>query len=581
MQDGDDLGSLIQTRPTFESVLASGCTGMMRGWLKRCKKEHKTCPKQDVQHELPTRLLDVGSSTSDPFLMVSNGRWGTWAALSHCWGRRLRIKTTNSNLNAHCEGFGLKLDELSPTFQDAVRITRELGIKYLWVDALCIIQGDTDDWEKEAKRMDYIYSNATVTIAAEASPDSTIGILRSMEQSRSPQSMRANSLCHSETKGLRGKLHFRIDDRKYKGRTSRGCLSTRAWTMQEEILSPRILRFAEQQVIWKCSEAYWSEWNPEHSELELWDFTDKLHNSLKNFPRLDSDYTIVPSDKQKQQLLIFWYMNVINYYIGRDITYKSDRLIAIEGIANEIRSRMVAIDYEAGIWYEDGHEHSADIHKGLTWSVPVGNARTNEQPYIAPSWSWAQLNVSGASEFGQHNFVYNISLLESLTPLTDTINVTSYVVNPSTTSSVTTAKSSKRSLLKVQGRCLEVCSHIVPSPFLDERAPDPDRDYYYKFDRIREKHNSNLNLIGLKALMDRKCTAIGKQEGHRRYMYLQIGRWEPHQWDDRSTPVIVALILEEIGTKLEMFYRRVGRALITVDPELEIEPWSTQSVSIL
>jgi hypothetical protein len=553
----------------------------MRGWLKRCKEEHKTCPKQDVEHELPTRLLDVGPSTSEPFLMASNGRWGTWAALSHCWGRRLQVKTTKSNLKAHYEGKGLTLDELPPTFQDAVRIARELGIRYLWVDALCIIQDDTGDWEKEAERMEYIYSNAAVTIAAEASLESTIGILRSMEQLRSPQSNLTHSLCHSQTKSLRGKVYFRIDHRKYNGWTSRGCLSTRAWTMQEEILSPRILRFAKQEVVWKCSAAYWTEWSPEHSKPELWDFTDKLHNSLKNFPKLDSDYAMIPSNAQKQQLLNFWYMDVVNYYIGRDLTYKTDRLIAIKGIAEEIRSRMVAIDYEAGIWYEDGHEHSADIHKGLVWSVPVGNARTNKQQYVAPSWSWAQVDVSSAPEFGPHNFVYNINLLKSLTPLTDTIIVTSYVVNPSTTSSVTTAKSYKRSLLKVQSQCLEVCSHIVPSPFLDERASNPDGDYYYKFDRISEEHNSNLRTIGLKALSEGKCPAIGKQEGHRRYLYLQLGRWDPDRWNDRQTPVIVALILEEIGTKLEPLYRRVGRALITVNPKWEIEPWPTQSVSII
>ena len=553
----------------------------MRGWLERCQKEHKTCPKQDVEHELPTRLLDVGPSTSEPFLRASKGRWGTWAALSHCWGRRLRVKTTRSNLEAQYEGKGLTLNELPPTFRDAVRIARDLGIRYLWIDALCIIQDDKDDWEREAERMGSIYSNATVTIAAEASTDSTVGILRSMEQLRAPHSNIVHSLCHSEAEGLRGELYFCVDQRKYNRRTSRGCLSTRAWTMQEEILSPRILRFAEQQVIWKCSEAHWSEWDPAHSKPEFWDFTDKLHNSLTNFPKADSDYAMIPSNEQKQQLLKFWYMNVVNYYIGRDLTYKTDRLIAIKGVAEEIRSRMVAIDYEAGIWYEERNEHNEDIHKGLAWSVPVGNVRTNEEQYIAPSWSWAQVNVSSAPEFGQYNFVYTPMLLESLKPLTDTIEIASYIVNPSTTSSVTTVESHERLLLKAQGRCLEVCSHIVPSPFLDERSSEPERDYYYEFDRISEKHNSNIELIGLQALVDRRCSMIGKQKGHQRYLYLQLGRWNPGAWLDRHTPVIIALILEEVGTKLEPLYKRVGRALITVNVGEELEPWPTESVSII
>lgn len=195
---------------------------MMRGWLDRCAREHRTCTNADLEHELPTRLLDVGTSQIAPFLVISNGRSGTWVALSHCGGRQPRVKTTKHNLDAHREGTGIGMDELPPIFRDAFNITRQLNIRYLWIDALCIVQDDEGDWEREAKRMNYIYNNATVTIAAEASSDSTIGIVHSMRQSRAPKDIVATSKCHSEGRNLRGKLCFGPR----KKQKNRDCLST-------------------------------------------------------------------------------------------------------------------------------------------------------------------------------------------------------------------------------------------------------------------------------------------------------------------------------------------------------------------
>lgn len=101
------------------------------------------------------------------------------------------------------------------------------------------------------------------------------------------------------------------------------------------------------------------------------------------------------------------------------------------------------------------------------------------------------------------------------------------------------------------------------------------------FDRISEKHNAQFNWLGLKAVGQSTCASMGKDQTHRRLVYVQLGRWVPDKYDDWHISMIVALILEEIGTALESLYRRVGLALITVDPQEETDTWPVQCFSVV
>lgn len=139
-------------------------------WARDCDLKHLDCHlglRRDsvaIQTKLPTRVLDVGIGTKDPFLFVSEGKRGKYLALSHRWGQARNITTTRSNYRAH-QGC-IRAEELPQTFQDAIRVTRELGLRYLWIDSLCIIQDDAKDWNQEAALMGSIYENAYCTIAA-------------------------------------------------------------------------------------------------------------------------------------------------------------------------------------------------------------------------------------------------------------------------------------------------------------------------------------------------------------------------------------------------------------------------------
>ncbi|KUJ21454.1 HET-domain-containing protein [Mollisia scopiformis] len=139
----DPLATLFESRPVFESALSAGCIEMMTGWMKRCKVEHKSCPRQ-IEQPLPTRVIDVEPSNGKVRLFVSNGRSGQWAALSHCWGEVQPVKTIKTNFDIHCQK-GLDLASLTPTFRNAIILTRRLGIPYIWINSLCIIQNNSAD----------------------------------------------------------------------------------------------------------------------------------------------------------------------------------------------------------------------------------------------------------------------------------------------------------------------------------------------------------------------------------------------------------------------------------------------------
>ncbi|KAF2114725.1 heterokaryon incompatibility protein-domain-containing protein, partial [Lophiotrema nucula] len=130
-----------------------------------CDEEHNNC-NFDLM-PLPTRVINVGLDGETPFLWETDGEREWYATLSYCWGKLPQLKTTKARLEEFKKG--LPMDEISLTTADAIEICQKLSIPYLWIDALCIIQDDEDDWQREAGRMCDIYSSSYITIAAAGS----------------------------------------------------------------------------------------------------------------------------------------------------------------------------------------------------------------------------------------------------------------------------------------------------------------------------------------------------------------------------------------------------------------------------
>ena len=117
-----------------------------RSWFNDCKFNHAECRGDTAEPpELPKRIIDVGNDQQSPRLIIGAGKTAQYATLSHCWGRSPTVKTKLESLRSRQNS--IPLDALPKTFKDALATCRELGIQYLWIDSLCIIQDDKGDWE--------------------------------------------------------------------------------------------------------------------------------------------------------------------------------------------------------------------------------------------------------------------------------------------------------------------------------------------------------------------------------------------------------------------------------------------------
>src|ERR1700722_1984496 len=151
-------------------------------WLRTCIDNHSQCASYEkiVRGEIsfPTRVLDVGDSSDSQVLRLVQGAGlvGRYVALSHCWGKNPVIKTTKESLGSFSKCIDPRT--LTRTFLDAVMITRRLGVRYPWIDSLCIVQDDNEDWDREAASMAQVYSQSLVTLAASAASDGSQGFLR-------------------------------------------------------------------------------------------------------------------------------------------------------------------------------------------------------------------------------------------------------------------------------------------------------------------------------------------------------------------------------------------------------------------
>ncbi|CAH0003174.1 unnamed protein product [Clonostachys byssicola] len=167
-----------------------------------------------------------------------------FTALSHCWGKPIDGDgVTLNTINIADFKNTIPYSTLPKSFQDAIRITRALHISYLWIDSLCIIQNDGKDWEREAGRMEYVFSSAYCTIAATSASSSMQGFLR-QRRPRSCVTVKTDA----------GPLYLAPFIDNFKKDVEEGVLNSRGWVLQERALSRRTIHFTSTQMYWECGD---------------------------------------------------------------------------------------------------------------------------------------------------------------------------------------------------------------------------------------------------------------------------------------------------------------------------------------
>lgn len=238
---------------------------MVTVWLENCNRAHRKC-KRDRRPQLPTRVIRVGNNEEKPSLFISRGQSAEFVALSYCWKSSTDLKTTVDTLEQHVSG--IALEELSQTVRDAILVCRKLGIEYLWVSALCIVQDDEDDVSHEASVVADIYSKATLTIAVTDSGTRTGSSFGSRSWKsiailpldlRLPRGNLTDSECRVCPANRLMAVRPLHDPTYQNGRTD---FDTRGWALQEHLFSSRMLLCQNGQLGWRCVEDSYSEANP-------------------------------------------------------------------------------------------------------------------------------------------------------------------------------------------------------------------------------------------------------------------------------------------------------------------------------
>lgn len=238
---------------------------IIRQCLLDCETNHAEC-RPNKPGSLPTRLIHLGSKDSYDFTLYTTqqGDRIDYIALSHPWGKGPHFCTTLANIESHRRG--INLDKLPTMFKDAVVTTRELGLEYLWIDSICIIQGDGGDFDHEAKLMEDVFSSAFCVIAASSAHGQNNGFLIRESQQ--------HECLTFEHDGLPPLYVSRFMD-DFNKDVLEGPLSKRGWVLQERALARRTIYFTNRQMYWECGKGVRSE---SLTKMDKWAFhSPKAH----------------------------------------------------------------------------------------------------------------------------------------------------------------------------------------------------------------------------------------------------------------------------------------------------------------
>ncbi|KAK0631553.1 heterokaryon incompatibility protein-domain-containing protein [Immersiella caudata] len=382
------FSGMISKEP-LRKVTPDSCIDDVRSWMDLCESSHDCLPS--IPSSLPKRVIDVGS-LAGPFvkLVESKDSLELYACLSHCWGdSRPPCLTTTKTIERNM--WGIEWGLLPATFQDAIDFTRRLGIRFLWIDSICIIQDSTEDWQEQSSLMADIYGNAFVTLCATASASGDGGFYPPLHEYQHHCKIDVRGRYNRtfsvivETDLEIGHIPSWNKSARVDGRENFPLLK-RAWSFQERLLSPRLVHFMRGEVMWECFElasCQCSKTYPPRSfpgSSPFLEFNDKSQH--KDLARVKPPVR----NLHRGLFLDSQWKFIVQAYSGLHLTRETDKLPALSGIAKRERDRRNGEEYLAGLW-------RSTLYEELQWSAVISETMRPREKRC-PSWSWAALNGS-------------------------------------------------------------------------------------------------------------------------------------------------------------------------------------------
>lgn len=356
------LEASLTTRADTKAVF-----NQVRSWAEACNRGHPECGNLNWSGNNPTRLLRIISASE---VQLVDAREKTelirYTALSYCWGspddeQTQRGRTTADNFHArHNQSF--LIAELPATIRDAIILTQGCGLEYIWVDSVCIIQEDMEDWFTEANRMHEVYANAHFTICAASVDSASAGLFHTRQAWKYV----------TEPCQLAGK-RIAIRSSSLRELIQRSTWSSRAWTLQEEHLSPRMLYWTPQKIYWSCSKCL------------LIEGESPSKPAPTATPR-PPESSFLAASRSGLDLHERWY-DLVESFTKRSLTNPTDRFPAISGIAMRYHRYRESDQYLAGLWRDT-------FAMDLAWKTSVFLLEVQKplrEDQVIPSWSWASL----------------------------------------------------------------------------------------------------------------------------------------------------------------------------------------------
>lgn len=362
----DPAGADILRRPPNPFPGSRETFALAHKWLHQCFDSNEGCPGAWQTNIAPRRFIQVDGTISNPSVRLAStdilDAPIPYAALSYYWGGEQRHILSAAVTDTW--QLAIPYHDLPQTIKDAIHVTRELGLRYIWVNAICIIQDNLKDKQEEIEKMSEIYERAYVTIAVARAKSVEEGFLHPVRQYETIAN-KGFKLPYRCSSGEIGSIT--ILDLKPEGEFHVEPLDKRGWTLQERMLSPRLLIYGTEQVRWHCqSEDHVDGWTLEQRDDGFRSFTAFTASDSKGWGWRD----------------------LVSHYTTRHLTDPRDKLLALSAVARRC-GQTTGDFYVAGLW-------RFQLEHDLLWYCRPYDVAPSYCPYHgdyrAPSCSWASVD---------------------------------------------------------------------------------------------------------------------------------------------------------------------------------------------